>query len=294
MSLVALSLTGAATRGLAAGDPATLAALDEAHDTGAAHLLLLGADSLGTRRGPAPVARAIDPVAVAVARHARFPRWGFLAVAAPTRDHPYNLARRVLGAWHLTGGRLGVVLVDDDPGLPLEHGTAIPWLPGTPPGAEVTTEAARVLRALWNSWPAGTIVGDRERGVYAHVDGVRRVGHEGRYRIAGPLGTPASEHGEPVLGTADPRGEAGWAELVIRGDAIETCGAGAGRVATDGVVTGRVVTVSTDADVPREPSPHDADAGRGETIGGLRTVLGLPPRVLDLSDHSPHLKEARW
>lgn len=199
----ALSLTGPLALGLAVGDRDALGELDDAHTRGEVDVIVLGADTAAgarehTAAGAGAVVRALDPVTVAVAWHGRFPRWRFLAVAAPTRDHPYNLARRILGAHHLSDGRIGLALADDDLGLPLDRGS-IPWLAQTPPGPEVTADAARAIRKLWNGWPAGTIVGDRESGLYARVDEVRPIDHDGIYRIAGPLGTPASALGDPVL-----------------------------------------------------------------------------------------------
>lgn len=270
-SLAVLLPVGALARGLALADPDALAALTDAHDRGAAHVVVLGADTLGGVRRPAPRVHALDPVTVAVAHHARFPRWGFLAVAAPTREHPFNLARRILGAHHLASGRIGLALADDDPGLPLDAGH-LPWATDAAPGAAVTADAALAVRELWNSWPAGSIVGDRDRGVYAEVRGVRRIDHEGFYRIAGPLPTPASELGEPVLVHIGESAETPtWAEATIDGNALTI----------DGIAVGSVTRAASPADLAPLASRATADEA-----SGLRGILGLPPRVLDLSERA--------
>lgn len=274
--LVALVLTEDAARGLATADSAVIRALDETHARGAADILVLGADTVTSVRGDvAPRVRALDPVMVSVARHARFPRWGFLAVAAPTRDHPYNLARRVLGADHMTEGRVGLVLADDDAGLPLDPG-GIPWLPGSAPGMPVTDDAADAVRELWNSWPAGTIVADRETGRYARIDEVRAIDRHGLYRIAGPLGTPASGRGEPVLGhlaVADGEPGRAWAEVVLSGAELRIAGS----------TPGSILVVRDTAQLAALPSRAAAPDRRT-----LRDILGLPPRSLALTGRRPY------
>lgn len=274
-TLTALSLTSNAAIGLATGDPATVAALDALHRGSGVDLLVLGADTVDAERADAaPRVSAHDPVTIAVARHALFPRWGFLAVAAPTRDHPYNLARRILSVHHLTGGRVGLALADDDAGLPLDDG-ALPWVPGLAPQASVTADAAAAIRELWNSWPAGSIVGDRVSGQYAELGGIRRIEARGVYRIDGPLGTPASALGEPVLARwGAPEAATAWAELVVHGALLTASGA----------PIGRLLAAATIAELPAAGVAHGTATHAGATVTGLRGILGLSPRALDLSD----------
>lgn len=286
--IVALSLVGPVARGLATGDAGALAALRRLHDEGLVDVIVLGADALADTDRPAhPV--TIDPASVIAARHGVFPGWGFLATATPTRDHPYNIARRILALDHLTGGRVGLLLADVDHGLDVDGG--IPWLDGAAPGAEVTAEAASVIRRLWNSWPRASLIADREQGVFADVSGIRRIDHEGRYRVTGPLGTPSGVDGEPLLAawvaelsaTASPGAApaSGWAEVLL----------GPGARPEEGR-TWQLHTASElaelDPDVLRARRPHRSPRprvhGSPGLRRGLRALTGVPERSLDLSD----------
>lgn len=242
-ALRALAPIGDLARGIATGDADAVAALVRAHDRRAADLLVLGLEPLVAPSGPRPEI-GLDPFAVAAGRHRLVPAWDVLAVAALTRDHPYNLARRTLAAWHLSGGRVGLLLVADAD-APREGRDD--WLhPPAPSDAARLADAAAALRALWRSWPADAIVGDRESGRYARTDGIRPVGHRGVYDIAGPLTTPASRLGDPVLAAW---GEgAAWSDLEL----------GPARVRRAGEDAGELVVVATAADLdavcPKTPA----------------------------------------
>ncbi|MFJ4219594.1 hypothetical protein [Curtobacterium luteum] len=203
-----------------------------------------------------PTAR-LDPTTAALALAAALPGHGFLVATAPTREHPYNVARRVLSLDHVLGGRVGVIVGAHDHGAPSvepEHDAG---------------EFARVLRGLWRTWPLDSIVGDREAGVFAHTDAIRPLDHDGGpggYRVRGPLTTPSSPQGEPVLAV--------WhdvdlpeADLVLGGDVrpllslpIDGGAAAAARGRT-GVAPGS------------GPGP-DADHGSRARVT-LRALLGL-------------------
>lgn len=195
--ITALALGGELANGLARRDAATLAALRRLHDGNAVELLVLGL-------APRP---AIDPVSVIAARHGLFPRWGFLAGARPGRDHPYNLARRVLALDHLSSGRAGALLLEDQDEDPVGRGAVgaggSPWVHGSVSAGDLVDDASVVLRELWNSWPRDSLVADRETGVFARTERIRRIDHHGAYRVAGPLSSPSSVQGEPVLGRVD-------------------------------------------------------------------------------------------
>jgi alkanesulfonate monooxygenase SsuD/methylene tetrahydromethanopterin reductase-like flavin-dependent oxidoreductase (luciferase family) len=156
---------------------------------------------------------------------ARAPRLGWLAAAAVHRDHPYNLARRVASADHLSGGRAGLVLGLRDRFAPAGRDGHEVWggaglTGGVPVGPATTRDAASAIRALWQSWPAESIVADRETRVYARADQIKHIDHRGAFDIDGPLTVPATPQGSPVLAwRAGSTGEAaaarGVADILI-------------------------------------------------------------------------------
>lgn len=123
----------------------------------------------------------LDPVAVATALSVHVPGLPVIVASDGIRDAPYNAARRFLSLDHLLGGLSGVVFRSGEG------------------DAAQTAERIDVIRALWNSWPAETLLADRESGVYATTENIRRIEHEGaHYRVAGALNSPTSAQGEPV------------------------------------------------------------------------------------------------
>ena len=57
-----------------------------------------------------------------------------------------------------------------------------------------------MAKALWDSWTDDAVVDDRKRGLYAHLDRIKPIDHEGpHFQVAGPLNIPRSPQGRPVL-----------------------------------------------------------------------------------------------
>ncbi|MGA1835501.1 LLM class flavin-dependent oxidoreductase [Herbiconiux sp. 11R-BC] len=187
---LAVSVVGDLAAGFARGESEATDALRALHGQGAVSFVVFGAerfapdgDQLGV--GDASRRTLVEPGAVAAARHRVLPEWGFVLAATPEVDHPYNLARRVATVDHFTEGRGGVAVGVGSP--PRER------------AVERVADAALVLRELWNSWPLASLVADRDRGVFARTDAVRRIEHRGLFSVDGPLNTPSSVQGEPVL-----------------------------------------------------------------------------------------------
>ncbi|MEU7811447.1 LLM class flavin-dependent oxidoreductase [Pseudonocardia sp. NPDC049154] len=180
--------------------------------------------------GPAPES-ALDPTTAAAVLGLRRPDLAFLPVVAVEREHPWNLARTVASLEHWLRGRTGVVLAAHDRLAAEGRPGAGAWDPGpfaapTPSGPATTAEAARILRALWDSYPNSALVVDRERGVYATGEGIAPIDHVGAYRVAGPGAVASSFHGRPVVAqvAGDP------AELLDASDAIDLALVGASRL----------------------------------------------------------------
>jgi alkanesulfonate monooxygenase SsuD/methylene tetrahydromethanopterin reductase-like flavin-dependent oxidoreductase (luciferase family) len=224
---------------------------------------------LGADRG---AACRIDPAVAAQALARLEPRLGVFVTADPTRDHPYNLARRVLSLDHLTGGRVGLTLIQDAAVSARAVGTT--WSAGVTPAD--TAEFAHLVTALWNTFPRDALVGDRDTGLFARSERIRRPQHRGRWHVDGPLNSPSSVQGTPPLlwwGSPDSADEAG-ADLVILSATPSKADSIASRYLTVGVRPGRAESIPFSLD-EHDPAPT------------LRTRLGLSPRFVDVTHLDP-------
>ncbi|MBB2741778.1 UNVERIFIED_ORG: alkanesulfonate monooxygenase SsuD/methylene tetrahydromethanopterin reductase-like flavin-dependent oxidoreductase (luciferase family) [Microbispora rosea subsp. rosea] len=174
-------------------DPGPASRLD---GTGAA-FVVAGIDRID---GSAPAGVTVEPTVAAAFLATHAPGTAFLAAAAPHRDHPYNLARRVASLDHLSGGRSGLILGVRDgyaPGDTAWGGAGL--TDGAPLGVGTTRDVAVAVQKLWQSWPQESIVADRESRIFARAEQIAHVDHRGVFDIAGPLTVPSTAQGSPVL-----------------------------------------------------------------------------------------------
>ncbi|MCW1820532.1 luciferase [Mycolicibacterium conceptionense] len=131
-------------------------------------------------------------LATIAARHTS--RLGLVVAAAAHRDHPYNLARRLVSVDHAAHGRVGWLALDFD------HRTALNASSDTWTGADLdaahTDDAIAAVRTLWRTWPLDSVVGDLDTGVFSDVSRIRRADVHNMYDIAGPLNVPGSVQGD--------------------------------------------------------------------------------------------------
>lgn len=289
MTAVLVRLDGdRAAAWLGPGGPGA-AEVGRALERSGADAVLLGAERIADDAPGRGVSLDPSPVASVLAHHTR--RIGLVVTAAPQRDHPFNLARRIASLDHLSGGRAGWLVGERDCRAP---GPDPVWTRHRP-GTATTVDAVRASRELWRSWPADTIVGDHERGVFAESHRVVHIDHRGAFDVAGPLTLPEGPQGEPVVlwwwtgggdvadagaaadalvvpraGTAESLSRSGtpWFVPVERSSAQPPAGA-----------AGVVVALH------ELPAPGLADRFRGvgpgpdRTASTLRARLGLPGRV---------------
>lgn len=220
----------------------------------------------------------------------------FLVAAAPQRDHPYNLARRVVSLAHLSAGRSGLLIGVRDAYAPEGPAEAPAWGgaglgSGAPLNARTAYDAARAVRALEQSWPHDSIIGDRQSGILVQSNRIVHVDIEGSFRIAGPLNAPEPATGPSMIAwyaaaKADAPPEEGSEpiELVLgaAGSApVVTLGSEPPSESHPGIVlrAGLQHSVADLLDVAERWLAADFAAS---PIGGsLRTALGLPaPRPL--------------
>ncbi|MCI2266332.1 hypothetical protein [Sediminivirga luteola] len=219
------------------------------------------ADSSGPESASTPPARApglhLDSSIAATYLAASGPDIPLVLPYAPQRDHPYNLARRAQSADLLAHGTTGVLIGQADRAAPAGRvwGT-------TASQAEAAADAATLLAALGQSWPADTVVADRARDVFVESDRIRRVDHTGVFDSAGPLSAPTSEQTSPVLFwyAAGP-GEALLApeavDVVVLAGATE---AGVGQIAARTGPARRLLVQVDPAQASRGPALRDAGA----------------------------------
>ncbi|WP_374021822.1 luciferase [Mycobacterium sp. HNNTM2301] len=270
------------------------AALARRLESAGVHYWVVGADR-GEPTGAAPSLDA-SLVATVAARHTA--ALGLVVAASAHRDHPYNLARRLLSVDHAAHGRVGWFALDADHRIGL-NAAAATWT-GAPLGPAHTTEVIAAVRTLWRTWPYASIVGDRAAGVFADVAQIRRADTDGTYRIAGPLNVPGSVQGDlPVWRHPGPG--AREADLVVVEDGAPVPPAAVVRLrAVDDAALDRVAgtpgAVGALLRVPPAalpavledllPSARRRGAVAAPGSGTLRQRLGLPaPAAPDLSTH---------
>lgn len=163
-------------------------------------------------------------LATIAARHTS--HLGLVVAAAAHRDHPYNLARRLVSVDHAAQGRVGWLALDLDHSIALNAATDT-WT-GAILDAVHTGDAIAAVRALWRTWPLDSVVGDVDNGVFSDVSRIRRADVRNGYEIAGPLNVPGSVQGDlPVWRQAGADGDSahGADQLIVEdGDPIPATG----------------------------------------------------------------------
>lgn len=141
----------------------------------------------------------LDPLAILNAVAAHTERIGLMATVSTSFYPPYQVARAFASLDHLSGGRAGWNIVTSGTeaearnfGLAEHYGHAERY--------RRAAEFVDVTTKLWDSWEDGALVIDKTSGLYADTARLHEVAHDGEfYRVAGPLTTPRSPQGRPVL-----------------------------------------------------------------------------------------------
>jgi N-acetyl-S-(2-succino)cysteine monooxygenase len=143
-----------------------------------------------------------DPVTLLVALGMSSRRIGLVGTATTTYNAPYDLARRLATADHLTGGRIGwnvVTTYNRD----AARNFGLADHPEHDDRYARATEFVEVVRRLWDSWREDAILGDRAQGVWADADRIRPIDFHGEYYdVDGALTVPRPPQGHPVIAQA--------------------------------------------------------------------------------------------
>jgi len=143
--------------------------------------------------------QALEPTIVLATIAAATERIGLIGTASSTYNNPYNLARRFATLDLASNGRAGWnVVTTADPNASrnfgFDHATA------HRNRYERAAEFTEVVKALWDSWEDGALIGDKASGSFVDVGRVHAVQHAGPYfKVRGPLNVPRSAQGRPVL-----------------------------------------------------------------------------------------------
>ena len=162
----------------------------------------------------------LDLVPVITAMGLATERLGLGATYSTTYYSPFHVARLFASIDHFTNGRAAwnvVTSLNDSEAQNFgvaEHASHNDRY-------DIADEFVEAAHALWDSWEAGAVVGDKENDRFADPDKVRRADYSGRhFRARGPLTVPRSPQGRPVIIQAgqSERGRrfaARWGELLF-------------------------------------------------------------------------------
>ncbi|MFV5624498.1 LLM class flavin-dependent oxidoreductase [Acinetobacter baumannii] len=122
-----------------------------------------------------------DPLQIVPAMAAVTTHLGFGVTTSISFEHPYPFARRISTLDHLTKGRVGWNIVTSY----LESGSknlGLKTQVNHDNRYDIADEYLEVLYKLWEgSWEEGSVVRDRESGIFADHKKVHPIQHEGKY-----------------------------------------------------------------------------------------------------------------
>jgi N-acetyl-S-(2-succino)cysteine monooxygenase len=147
-----------------------------------------------------------DPLELLAALSRTTTRIGLIATASTTYSAPYDLARRLATIDHLSGGRAGWNIVTTRyAGAAGNFGLAAH--PDPADRYARAEEFVDVVTRLWDSWDAGAVLADQDKGIWADTDLIRPVDFHGRFfDVSGALTLPRSPQGRPAFAQAGSSG----------------------------------------------------------------------------------------
>lgn len=170
------------------------AGLPELLDTAGVGYAVLGADRA---RG---TGASVNPTLAGTVFARRTTGLGIVVTAAPQRDHPFNIARRIASLDHISRGRAGWQAARIDRATALGASGRGVWASGTEPaGPVLLADAVTAARALWRTWPLESLTRDDAAVRRTPEVEVRYADHTGVFPTTGPLNVPTTPQGEPVV-----------------------------------------------------------------------------------------------
>ena len=127
------------------------------------NVLFLADSPSFTDDGRSPT-RSLDPVVLITACALATEHLGLVLTASTTFSQPYNLARSILTLDQVSRGRVGWNIVTTaDAVASLNFGMT--EMPSSDLRYEMAADFTAAVRALWDSWDDGALVGDVDTGV---------------------------------------------------------------------------------------------------------------------------------
>lgn len=141
----------------------------------------------------------LEPITVLAAIATVTKRVGLIATASTTYTEPFNLARQFASIDHISNGRAAWNIVTSWLATAAENFGGSGQVSHTDRYTR-GEEFMEVVKDLWDSWAADSVIDDRAAGLYAKPDRIRAIKHRGDfYTVAGPLNMPRCPQGRPVL-----------------------------------------------------------------------------------------------
>jgi FMN-dependent oxidoreductase (nitrilotriacetate monooxygenase family) len=155
---------------------------------------IVGEDAFSRSEAP-----KLDPITLLAAMAMVTDKVGLIATASTSYNEPYSLARRLASADHLSGGRVGWNIVTSHTQNEAHNfGRAEHY--GHEERYERADEFVDVVLGLWDTWEDGAVVADKVSGRYVDTAKLHALDHHGAaFDVAGPLTTPRTPQGRPVL-----------------------------------------------------------------------------------------------
>ncbi|MDE9365840.1 LLM class flavin-dependent oxidoreductase [Luteipulveratus sp. YIM 133132] len=142
---------------------------------------------------------AFEPITLLSAIAAVTEHIGLIATASTTYNEPYLLARAFASLDHLSGGRAGWNIVTSA-GQDEARNVNLAERPDHADRYARAAEFLDVATALWDSWADDAVVADQAAGIWADVDAIRPIDHEGEhFQVRGPLNIRRPVQGHPLL-----------------------------------------------------------------------------------------------
>lgn len=140
-----------------------------------------------------------EPITLLTAMAVVTERVGLIATASTGYLNPYTLARSFASLDHISNGRAGWNIVTSA-GADEAANFGLDGIPDHAGRYRRAAEFVDVATALWDSWEDNALVLDETTGIFADPGKVHPIDHDGEhFRVAGPLNSPRSVQGRPLL-----------------------------------------------------------------------------------------------